>query len=97
MRETIAELEAILADETVRSVIKDELLAIKEEFATPAGPGSPSTPATWRIEDLIDDEELIVTMTKGLRQDGRRRPFRTQGRGGRRRRRQAPATTTSPT
>ena len=37
LRETIAELEAILADDAVlRGVIKDELAAVREKFATPA-------------------------------------------------------------
>ena len=49
VRSEIRELEAILADDVMlRGVIKDELMAVKEEFATPRCARSPSTRATCR-------------------------------------------------
>ena len=65
LRETIAELEAILGDDVkLREVIKDELAEIRDEFADAAPLArSRSTSGDLDIEDLIDDEELVVTMT----------------------------------
>lgn len=85
LRETIAELESILGnDELLRQVIKDEMLAIRDEFAnerkTPIG----FDPGDIDIEDLIDDEELVVMMTaNGYIKTVSADAFRTQGRGGR--------------
>ena len=81
----ITELEAILADDgLLRSVIKDELLAIKEEFATPRVCQITSTTGEMSIEDLVDDKELVVVMTEAQYVKAvRPAPFKTQGRGGR--------------
>ncbi len=70
----------------LREVIKDELLAVKEEFAdAAAAPDHARLAATMSIEDLVDDKELVVmTEAQGVRQGGAgRRRSRTQGRGGR--------------
>jgi DNA gyrase subunit A len=85
LRERIAELEAILADPTRRdAVIKDELLAIREKFATPRRAEITHDPGEMVDLDLIDDEELVVTMTKaGYIKTVAAGAFRTQGRGGR--------------
>jgi len=64
-RAEIADLEAILADEgRKRTVIKDELLAVKERFATPRR--AELTHDVGEITDLelIDDKELVVVMTR---------------------------------
>ncbi|HLI01773.1 MAG TPA: DNA gyrase subunit A [Acidimicrobiales bacterium] len=85
LRETIAELEAILADDSVlRGVIKTEIGAIREKFATPRVAEITFDPGEMDAEDFINDEELVVTMTKaGYVKAVRASSFRTQGRGGR--------------
>jgi len=81
----IAELEAILADDLkLRGVIKDELSAIRAEFATPRKARLVADPGEMAIEDLVDDKELVVTMTQaGYIKSVEAQVFRTQGRGGR--------------
>jgi DNA gyrase subunit A len=85
LRETIAELEAILADEGVlRGVIKSEMTAIRDEFANPRRAEITYDAGDMSAEDLIDDEELVITMTKaGYVKAVAASNFRTQGRGGR--------------
>jgi DNA gyrase subunit A len=85
LRETIAELEAILADEGVlRGVIKSEMTAIRDEFANPRRAEITFDAGDMSAEDLIDDEELVITMTKaGYVKSVAASNFRTQGRGGR--------------
>lgn len=82
---TMAELEAILNDETLlRSVIKDELLSVRQEFATPRMATITFDPGDMAIEDLVDDKELVLTMTAaGYIKSVESGAFRTQGRGGR--------------
>jgi DNA gyrase subunit A len=81
----IAELEAILADEArLRGVIRDELLAVKEAYADPRRSQITFDPGELDLEDLIDDEELVVTMSsKGYVKSVPADTFRAQGRGGR--------------
>jgi DNA gyrase subunit A len=85
LTERIVELRSILADDVkLRGVISDEMLAIKEEFATPRVCQVAYDAGEMRIEDLIDDRELVVVMTeaqyvKAVSADS----FRTQARGGR--------------
>ncbi len=85
VRARILELEAILADDgKLRQVIKDELLAIKEEFATPRVCQIALDSGEMSIEDLVDDKELVVVMTEA--QYVKAVPagsFKTQSRGGR--------------
>ena len=85
LRETIAELESILADEgKLRAVIRDELGEVREAHATPRQTAITYDVGDIDIEDLIDDEELVVTMTaKGYIKTVAAGAFRTQGRGGR--------------
>jgi DNA gyrase subunit A len=85
LRQKIAELEAILADESVLlGVIKAELLEIREEFATPRRAEITFDPGDMEAEDLITDEELVITMSKaGYVKAVPASQFRTQGRGGR--------------
>ncbi len=85
LRETIGELQAILADDAkLRGVIKDEMGEIKEKFATPRLSEISYDVGDLDIEDLIDDEDLVVTMTaKGYVKTVAADAFRTQGRGGR--------------
>ncbi len=85
VRSRIRELEAILADDVMlRGVIKDELLAVKEEFATPRVCQIALDTGDMSIEDLVDDKELVVVMTEA--QYVKAVPagsFKTQSRGGR--------------
>ena len=83
--ETIRELETILGDESVlRGVIRTELLAVKEKFANPRRSQITFDAGDLDLEDLIDDEELVVTMSsKGYVKSVVSDSFRAQGRGGR--------------
>ncbi len=85
LRSTIAELETILGDPVVlREVIRSELIAVRDEFATPRVAEITFDTSDMNAEDLIDDEELVVTMTRaGYVKAVRASSFRTQGRGGR--------------
>ncbi len=85
LRETIAELEAILGDEgRLRGVIKTEMTAIRDQFANARRAQITLDDGDMSAEDLIDDEDLVVTMTRaGYVKAVPASQFRTQGRGGR--------------
>lgn len=85
LRAEITELEAILADDALlRSVIKDELRAVREKFATDRRSEITYDPGDLDIEDLIDDEDLVVTLSsKGYIKAMPSDTFRSQARGGR--------------
>jgi DNA gyrase subunit A len=85
LRATIAELMSILADDTkLRGVIKTEIGEIKEKHATPRRSEITFDPGDLSNLDLIDDEELVVTLSaKGYTKTMPADTFRTQGRGGR--------------
>jgi DNA gyrase subunit A len=85
LRQRIAELEAILGDEArLKAVIKEELAAIRQEFATPRRSEITYDVGDMDIEDLIDDEELVLTMSsRGYVKTVASDTFRAQGRGGR--------------
>jgi DNA gyrase subunit A len=85
LRETIAELQAILSDDAkLRGVIKDEMGEIREKYAEPRRSQITFDIGDLDIEDLIEDEELVVTMSaKGYVKTMAADVFRTQGRGGR--------------
>lgn len=85
LRESIAELEAILEDPLrLRAVISEELAAVRERFAEPRRTRIVNDPGSLGVEDLIEDEELVVTLTRaGYVKAVLASAFRTQGRGGR--------------
>ncbi|MDQ4091235.1 MAG: DNA gyrase subunit A, partial [Actinomycetota bacterium] len=85
LRQTIAELEAILGDPgRLRQVIKDEMGEIRAKHATPRRAEITFDPGDLDNLDFIDDEELVVTMTHaGYIKTVAADAFRTQGRGGR--------------
>jgi len=85
IRATINELEAILADRSVlMGVIKDEMGEIRRKHATERRSKITFDVGDIDIEDLIDDEDLVVTMSsKGYVKTVPADTFRTQGRGGR--------------
>src|SRR5262245_5516903 len=65
VRSRIIELQGILDDpEVLRNVIKSELSAIREEFATPRKCQIALDSGDMSIEDLTDDKELVVVMTE---------------------------------
>ncbi len=85
LRATIAELEAILADDAkLRAVITEEMGEIREKFANPRRSQITYDVGDIDIEDLIDDEDLVVTMSaKGYIKTVASDAFRVQARGGR--------------
>jgi len=85
LRRRIAEYEAILADRSVlHGVLKDELGETRQKWATDRRSQITFDPGDMNLEDLIDDEDLIVTMTaKGYVKTVSVDAFRSQGRGGR--------------
>jgi DNA gyrase subunit A len=83
--ETIAELESILGDDAkLRGVIGTEITAIRDKYANERRSIITHDPGEMGVEDLIDDEEVVVTMTAaGYIKSVSAAAFRTQGRGGR--------------
>jgi DNA gyrase subunit A len=85
LRARMEELEGILNSETqLRSVIKEELNEVRAEHDTQRRSQIVFDPGDMEIEDLIDNEPVVVTLSKGgyiksVTADS----FRTQGRGGR--------------
>ena len=85
LTEIITELEAILADEKeLRKLIIEELTEIKENHENERRTQLVTDPGDFLIEDLIDDEALVFTLSAGgyvitVSSD----EFRSQGRGGR--------------
>jgi DNA gyrase subunit A len=85
LRATIAELEAILADPAVlRGVISGEMQEIREKFATDRKTQVVHDPGELGADDLIEDEEIVVTLTRaGYIKAVAADAFRVQSRGGR--------------
>jgi DNA gyrase subunit A len=85
LREEIIGYETILNDDVVlRGVIREEMTEIRDKFANPRRSVITHDPGELGVEDLIDDEEIVVTMTKaGYIKAVNSASFRTQGRGGR--------------
>jgi DNA gyrase subunit A len=83
--EEITELESILNDPAkLRGVIASEIGEIKEKFANERRTVITHDPGDMNVEDLVDDEELVVTMSRaGYIKAVSADAFRTQGRGGR--------------
>ncbi len=82
--ETIAELRAILANEDlVTEIIRTELTGLKEDHGDDRRTEIVSEVKSFEMEDLIADEEMVVTLThsgylKRIPMD----TYRTQNRGG---------------
>ncbi len=85
LRASIQALEGILNDRGVlNTVIKDELMEIRNQFANPRRSVITFDPGDMSIEDLIEDQELVITFSKiGYVKAMPSDTFRTQGRGGR--------------
>ena len=84
LRATIKELEEILgSDKKLRTVIKDELSAVRERFADERR--TPIEPDVGDLDvlDLITDEEVVVVLShNGYVKSVKADTFRAQGRGG---------------
>jgi DNA gyrase subunit A len=80
----IAELENILANESaLRSVITDELEAVKKEFGDARRTEITDEGTEYTIEDLIADEDVAITVTKsGYIKRTPITTYQRQGRGG---------------
>jgi DNA gyrase subunit A len=85
LRKTIEELERILGNEEVlRQVIKEEMGEVREKFATDRLAQIVFDPGDIGVEDLIEDEPLVVSMSRaGYIKAMPADTFRTQARGGR--------------
>jgi DNA gyrase subunit A len=84
LAQTIADLEAILADETkLRVVIKEELTAIRDKYGDDRRTEITTDFGDLADLDLIEDEELVVVLShKGYVKTVQVDQFRVQGRGG---------------
>src|SRR5256714_4892457 len=80
----IAELKGILAsDAKLMAIIRQELLAIKEEYGDARRTEIVSQRTDLTLEDLLDDEEMIVTITRsGYIKRTHVEAYRSQRRGG---------------
>ncbi len=85
LRETITGLQAILASDVVlRGVIAQEMGAIRDKYANDRVTQIVNDPGELGAEDLIKDEDIVITMTKaGYVKSVAADSFRVQGRGGR--------------
>jgi len=80
----IEELKAILASDTkLMAIIKDEMLAIKEEYGDARRTEILTETTELTIEDLLADEEMVVTITRsGYIKRTHVEAYRSQRRGG---------------
>ncbi len=85
LRALISDLESILADEGRRwAIIREELEDVKENFGEPRRSQLIPDEGDLSLEDLIADEEIIVTVSQaGYVKAVNANTYRTQGRGGR--------------
>ena len=83
--EKIGEYEAILADESkVFDIIKEDLTALKNKFGDPRRTEIAVDYSNLEDEDLIDEEECIITLThNGYTKRMPVDTYRSQNRGGR--------------
>jgi len=81
----IKELEEILSnDSQLRAVITEELKEVREEHDTPRRSQIVFDEGDMEVEDLIDNEPVVITLSKGgYIKSVAADTFRTQGRGGR--------------
>jgi DNA gyrase subunit A len=84
LQQRIVELEAILADpQRVRAIIVEELTEIRDRFGDARRTRILPADGDLDVEDLITEEEIVVTITKGgYIKRVRAAEYRTQRRGG---------------
>ncbi|MDR0969898.1 MAG: DNA gyrase subunit A [Lentimicrobiaceae bacterium] len=85
IKDLIIKLKAILADESLQyEIIKEELLTIKEKYGDERRTSIVYSPDDFRIEDLIADEAVVVTISHlGYIKRTPLSEYRRQSRGGR--------------
>lgn len=85
LKKTIADLKDLLADpKKLLKVIKTEILEIKAKFGTPRRTVIASDVGEIDLEDLIADEDVVVTITRtGYIKRVKASTYKTQRRGGR--------------
>ncbi len=85
LRAEIEELESILNDPVkLRGVIGTELGEIRDKYANDRRTQITHDPGDMNVEDLVEDEEIVVTLSRaGYVKAVSADAFRTQGRGGR--------------
>lgn len=85
VQDLIKELKAILADEReIFKIIRDELTAIKEKYADERRTEIKAKAKDLEIEDLIQEEEMVVTVShRGYIKRNPISIYRAQRRGGR--------------
>jgi len=65
LRETIAELSPSLASDTrLRAVIADEITVLRNKYADERVTQIVNDPGELGVEDLIQDEEIVLTLTR---------------------------------
>ncbi|MFQ5909348.1 MAG: DNA gyrase subunit A [Thermoplasmata archaeon] len=84
LKETIEELESILAsEERILEIIKDEVLELKEKYGDERKTEIETHPQDLEIEDLIPVEDVVVTITNtGYTKQLPLDTYRQQRRGG---------------
>ena len=84
LMKTIAYLKSILQNEDMRmGIIKDELLEVKEKFGDERRSEIEYAGGDFRIEDMIPDEEVVVTISHlGYIKRTKLTEYKSQGRGG---------------
>ncbi|MEW6183285.1 MAG: DNA gyrase subunit A [Bacillota bacterium] len=85
LQEKINYLEAVLADEArILDIIREELVAVKQRFGDRRRTEISEEEAEFRPEDLIPDEQVLVTVTyQGYIKRRSQANYRSQHRGGR--------------
>jgi len=85
LQRKIAELKAILADEMLqRGIVKDETREVMERYGDARRTAIEVDEADISIEDLIEDEEVVITISHaGYIKRTPSTEYRAQGRGGR--------------
>jgi DNA gyrase subunit A len=80
----IVELKSILADDAkLMKIIRDELLKVKEDYGDPRRTEILTETTELTIEDLLADEEMVVTITRsGYIKRTHVEAYRSQRRGG---------------
>jgi DNA gyrase subunit A len=72
------------SDAKLRSVIAEEITAVRDKYANDRLTAIVNDPGELGVEDLIADEEIVITMTQaGYIKSVAADAFRVQGRGGR--------------
>lgn len=85
LQKLITDLKALLASEELRrGVIKEELLALKEQYGDERRTQISFADGEISIEDMIEDEQVVITISHmGYIKRTPATEFRTQSRGGR--------------